>query len=131
MVTSLDKFIPTLTDKLITKFGKQITITTNSLGSYDPTSSGPSSASSISQTCACVIEEFPDALRTLGDGIVKDADSVIDGDKKVMVAAKNLTFIPKSGDTCLVDGIGYNIIGSGSQYSGELVAYYSYHVRKA
>lgn len=131
MVTSLDKFMPTLADKLLTKYGKQITITTNTLGAYDPTASGPSSSTSVSQTCACIIEEFPDALRTLGDGIIKDSDSVIDGDKKVMVAAKNLTFIPKSGDRVTVDGQIYNIIGSGSQYSGELVAYYSYHVRKA
>ena len=128
-MTVLDTTIPPLALKMLNKYGKQITITTNTLGAYDVSTGAPATSVAVSQTVAASIEEYADNLRFLGDKAMPNS-SIVEGDKKASIAAQGLTFVPNVGDTATIGADGFSIIGVGTMWSGELAAMYVLHVRK-
>lgn len=125
---SLDKSLGNIALKLISKYGKVITLSSIQQGSYNP-STGSANDTVVTQDISGVIEEYADSIRFLGDKS-QASSSVVEGDKKITVARQGLVNIPKVSDSVSVGGIIYNIQGVASMYSGELVAAYALHVRK-
>jgi hypothetical protein len=126
---SFDTNILNISSKLMNKFGSTITITTVSEGVYDPTTSTQTGGSTSTQTIKGVIEEYAESIRFLGDKL-QGGTSIIEGDKKITIAAKDVATKPNVGDKCLALGQLFTILGVASQQSTEATALYVLHIRK-
>ncbi len=110
--------------RLIAKFGKGVTYTSVSDGTYSP------------DTGSVTPSETPSSIKALisaydkhGDGFASGA--VRESDRKVMFAASGLTFTPKQGDKVTIDSDVFTVLDVKQIYSGELVAIYELHGRKS
>lgn len=126
---SFDTSIQGIASKLVNKFGSTITIQTVVEGSYDPTTSGLSGGSTSTQSIKGVIEEYADSIRFLGDKLERGS-SIIEGDKKVTIATKDVAAKPQIGWRVFALGEWFTILGVTSQQSTELTAIYVLHIRK-
>lgn len=129
-MTSLDDSLRPLALKLLTKFGKALVLSQSAAGSYNTADGTVTAVVPSTQTVYGAIEEYADNLRFLGDKL-NVPSSIIEGDKKVTIAAKGLTFAPATGQNINIDGVAFNVMGVGSVWSGSLVAAYVLHVRRA
>ena len=108
-------------DKLIAKFGKQVTLTRVTEGNYDPSTGELSGGSTTTQTVAALVKDF--------NGIEILSGAIQSGDRKVSIAALNAAE-PQIGDTMTIDSLVYNVLAVKSIWSGEKVAIYELQVRK-
>jgi hypothetical protein len=108
-------------DKLIGKFGKQVTLTRVTEGTYDPNTGELSGGSTTTQTVAALIKDF--------NGIEILSGAIQAGDRNVSIAALNATE-PQIGDAMTIDSLAYNVLAVKSIWSGEKVAIYELQVRK-
>jgi hypothetical protein len=129
LTSSFDTSILGLASKLINKFGSTIVITTVTAGTYDPATSTQTGGSSVNTTLKGVIEEYAESIRFLGDKLQANS-SIIEGDKKITIAAQDVAAKPNVGDKCQALGVQYTILGVASQQSTEATALYVLHVRK-
>lgn len=128
MVNTLDITMPALALRLITQYGASVTIQHMVAGAYDPTTSIQTEVISTLTTSG-VVEEYAEGIRFLGDKL--GSSGIIEGDKKVSIPASGLSFVPVPGDKLTVGGITFGIIGVASAWSGQNVALYALHVRRA
>jgi len=129
---TLDTKARATADKLISKFGKQVTLTritegvynpeTGDVGVYDPeTGDFIAGTTTTTQTVAALVKDF--------NGIELLSGLIQAGDRKVSIAALNATE-PQIGDAMTIDSLVYNVLAVKSIWSGEKVAIYEMQVRK-
>ena len=118
---TLDTKARATADKLIGKFGKQVTLTRVTEGTYNPATGDMSAGSTTTQTVAALVKDF--------NGIKLLIGAVQRGDTKVSIAALNATE-PQIGDTITIDSLVYNVLAVKSIWSGEKTAIYELQVRK-
>ncbi len=117
--TVLDRAFRPLALQLLNLFGKDVTITYQTPGSYDP-STGLSSATTSAATVRALVERYD--VREFGDFIRA-------GDLKVTTYGIGLT-APDPNDTVTVDSVVYRVVAVESIYSGELAALHEMQVRR-
>ena len=117
-MTALDIKAAAIASKLLTKFGKTVTMTIYGESTYD-TASGESTASQVSTDIKAAVMS-----PTLND---YDSGLVINGDMFVLIAAASFT--PQPTDTVTINGVLWRIITISPTYSGESIATYKLHVR--
>lgn len=108
-------------DKLLDKFGKSITLTSVTEGSYDPTTGEMGAGTTTSTTHTAIIKDFK--------GIDFISGVVQAGDRKVMIAALG-TPTPQPADKVTIDSEVYQVMSVRYVWSGELPALYELQVRK-
>jgi hypothetical protein len=108
-------------DKLIGKFGKQVTLTRITEGTYNPDTGELSGGSTTTQTVAALVKDF--------NGIELLSGVIQVGDRKIKISALQVTE-PQIGDTVTIDSLVYNVLAVKSIWSGEKVAIYELQVRK-
>ena len=115
---TLDVKARSTASRLIAKFGKSVTHTSITTGTYDP-ATGSSSLTSAAASVRAVVEDY--SLQASGAAF--QSGLIISGDKKITMAAQGAVK-PKPGDTFTVDGVVYAIVRVTETWSGELVALY-------
>lgn len=121
MATSLDNRFRPMAHNLIAKYGKTVTFTKTTAGTFDPVT-GTTAGSTSTDT---VVKVVPPAAVDVAE---VNGTSIQTGDMKVSVAAVDYT--PDINQTVTIDGATYDIISVSPVYSGELVALYDCQVRK-
>lgn len=121
-MTTLDDKLRPLASNLIDKFGKTVTLTTQSAGTYDP-ATRTTTITPTSVTPKAVIEEYTAGQMFAGDGLI------LAGDKRLTFAAADITR-PEPGDTVTIDSVVWTIKAVQETWSGEQVAIYVVQVRK-
>jgi hypothetical protein len=129
---SLDTTVPPLAAKLLAKYGTTVVLTCGGGSSYDPATATNTTAPGTTQTVKALPEEYADSLRTLGDKL-QTGTGTLEGDKKLTIAALGLTTVPTEGDSVTMKATGqtYSVQAIGTQWAGEIAAYYVLHVRKS
>ena len=120
-MTALDLRARASAVRLLLKYGKQVTLTIVTEGTYNPTTGDMSGASTTTQTPNALIEDFPGVDYV--NGLVEK------GDKRITIAADGYTE-PKPNDTFTVDSLVYKVISVSTVWSGEQAALYASQVRK-
>lgn len=124
---TLDAKARSLADKLFTKFGKSITLTSIVEGAYDPATGEMSGGTSTTTTHLALIKDFT-LLR--GFKSVDPVDGGIQaGDRQATIAALNVT-APQPADKVTIDSEVYQVIAVRNVWSGELPAFFEMQVRK-
>jgi len=118
---TLDTRARATADKLIGKFGKSVTLTRVTEGTYDPSTGEMSGGSTTTETVAALVKDY--------NGIELLSGMVQAGDRKVKVAALNVSE-PQINDTLTIDSLVYSVLAVKSIWSGEKVAIYELQVRK-
>lgn len=77
------------------KYGMSVTLRRTTQGAYNPSTGGMSAGTSINYTCLVVVTEYND--------FVIDGTLVKRGDKKLLVAAKDLDVTPTVGDVFILN----------------------------
>ena len=107
--------------RLITSFGKQITLTRVTEGTYNPDTGEMAAGSTTVQNVFALIKDY--------NGIELMSGVVQAGDRKVKIPALGNTE-PQTGDTVTIDSMVYNVIAVKTIWSGEKAAIYELQVRK-
>lgn len=118
---TLDTRARTTADKLLDKFGKSITLTSITEGSYDPATGEMGAGTTTSTTHTAIIKDF--------NGIDFISGVVQAGDRKIMIAALGAP-TPQPADKITIDSEIYQVISVRYVWSGELPALYEIQVRK-
>jgi len=126
---SLNTKLLNISSKLINKFGTSIVWTPNIEGSYDVSTSSLSNTTGTPVTLNCIIEEYAESLRFLGDKL-SPGSQIIEGDKKVTIAALDVSSAPLVGDTINAFSIDYKVLGIASQTGTTGIALYVLHIRR-
>lgn len=115
MTGALDAVAQPLAIKLISKYGKAITLQRQGAGTYDVATGKNTTAPPSPEAINAVIEDYkPYAF---ANGLA------IQGDKKASVAAQGLA-VPTPGDQIIIDSVTFSIVQVETVYSGELAAMY-------
>lgn len=118
-MTKLDTRFRALATRLINKYGKSITLTSITTGSYNPATGSVINTTSAASVKAIVEDySYRDSGTGFADGLVKI------GDKKFTVAAIDLSSSPKPGDTITLGSATYSVIRVIETWSGEQIASY-------
>jgi len=120
-MTALDTKARATAIKLLNKFGKAVSHTIVTEGTYDPITGDISGGSTTVGVPKALIEEF--------NGEEYIAGLVEKGDQKLTIAAKGNTE-PKPNDRFIVDSVTYTVISHHVVWSGEEHALYVSQVRK-
>ena len=104
---------------LINKRGKTVTFYRVTQGAYDP-ATGLAIATESAITIKALVQDFSRA----SDGFAFASGLVIDGDKRLSVAASSLSFAPMPGDKVTVDGNIYTVQDVKTTFAGELPVLY-------
>ena len=107
--------------KLLNKFGKSVTLTMVTEGTYDPTTGEVSGSSTSTEIPKALLEDF--------NGVDYVSGLVEKGDRKLTTPAKGYTE-PKPNDTFTVGSDVYKVIAVETVWSGEQAAIYISQVRK-
>ena len=118
---TLDATFRPLAHNLIAKYGKNVTFTKTTAGTFDPVT-GTTIGSTSTDT---VVKIAPPAAVDVAE---VNGTSIQTGDLKVSVAA--LDYTPDINQTVTIDGATYDVVSVSPVYSGELVALYDCQVRK-
>jgi hypothetical protein len=118
---TLDARARSTANKMLTKFGKVITLSRITEGSYDPITGDMSASTTVSSSVYGLIKDYKPTEFTSG--------TIESGDKKVTISALNVA-LPCVGDTVTIDALNYCVISVGETWSGELAAMYQLQVRK-
>lgn len=93
--------------RLIERFGQSITISRIVPGEYDPETGETSGDTTESQAGQAVLMAY--TAKDAGEGF-EPGTLIRAGDKKVMLAAKDLSWAPAAGDTVLAQGVTWQIV---------------------
>jgi hypothetical protein len=116
--------MPATALRLLTKYGKSVTFTRVTQGAYDPaTSTAPTTTTSTA--VKALVEDYNKQT----DGAAFVNGLVLEGDKKVTVAATALGFTPTPGDQVGFDGGVLTVKNVKATFAGEVAATYELHVR--
>ena len=118
-MTALDTRFRSLATKLINKYGKSITLTSVTTGTYNPATGSVTNTTS-SATVKAIVEDY--SYQDSGSGFTEGLIKV--GDKKFTVAAIDLSSAPKPGDTITLGSSAYSVIRVIETWSGEQIASY-------
>lgn len=121
MATSLDNRFRPLAHNLIAKYGKDVTFTKTTAGTYDPVT-GTTTGSTTTDTSVKVTPPSAFDIKEV------NGTSIQTGDVKVSTAA--VDYVPDINQSVTFDGNTYNIISVSPVYSGDLVAKYDCQLRK-
>jgi len=122
-MTVLDAKFRALSDKLIDKYGKSVTLTSVTNGAYNP-ATGTSAKTTATSTVKAIVEDY--SLHSSGVGF--QTGLIKAGDKKVTIAALGITK-PKPSDTVTIDAVVWNIVRVVETWSGEQIAVYECQLR--
>ena len=120
---TLDATLRPVARQLINQFGKTVTLSKVTQGTYDPVSGTYSSGCTTDHTVKVSPPESYDQADIDGSLVQRD-------DFEVQLAALGAPAIPEIGDTITMDGESYSIITAPPVYSGELIAVYKLQCRK-
>ena len=107
--------------KLLNKFGKSVTLTMVTEGTYDPTTGDVSGSSTTTEIPKALIEDF--------NGVDYVSGLVEKGDRKITIPASGYTE-PKPNDRFTVGSDVYTVVSVETMWSGEQAAIYISQVRK-
>lgn len=107
--------------KLLNKFGKSVTLTMVTEGTYDPTTGDVSGSSTTTEIPKALIEDF--------NGVDYVSGLVEKGDRKITTPASGYTE-PKPNDRFTVGSDVYTVVSVKTIWSGEQAAIYESQVRK-
>ena len=110
--------------KLINLRGQTITYTRTVQGAYD-TSTGAATATTTSQTFKALAQDFNRAQ----DGMAFLSGLILEGDKKITIAADSISFTPQAGDRVQFDGFEMTVQSMKQVSSGESAVVYELRVR--
>ena len=108
--------------RLITKFGGTLTVTESGVSTADPTKPWIVTADDTAHTVDLVREGY-DVLEINGT-------TVRSGDRKYLLAARNLTFTPKGGDRVVDSGETFEILRVEAISPGGTAILFTLHTRK-
>lgn len=117
-----DKLVPAA-QRLINKFGKTATVTTEAAKTYDP-ETGKTSNTGETVNTVKISPPAPYEIRYITAGVVDV------GDQRTIIAAKDLTFTLKTGQLLTVDSDKWRIVSVNSIRSGEQIAAFELQLRK-
>lgn len=120
-MTALDTSARALSVKLLTKFGKDITLQSIVEGAYDPLTGDMSANTITSTTHTAIIKDYK--------GLDFISGVIQANDRKVIIAASGAT-TPLPADKVTIDSEDYQVIASRYIWSGALAALYEMQVRK-
>ena len=103
--------------RMIAKYGKAITFTSITAGSYDP-ATGAATPTSAAVTIKAVVDDYS------AGAIFQAGGMILSGDKKFTIAASALTTKPKPGDTITLDSVVFALTRITETWSGEQIALY-------
>lgn len=118
-MTALDTKFRSLATELINKYGKSITLTSVTTGTYNPATGSVTNTTSA-VTVKAIVEDYN--YRDSGVGFTEGLIKI--GDKKFTVAAIDLSVAPKPGDTITLGSSTYSVIRVIETWSGEQIASY-------
>lgn len=107
--------------KLLNKFGKSVTLTMVTEGTYDPTTGDVSGSSTTTEIPKALIEDF--------NGVDYVSGLVEKGDRKITIPASGYTE-PNPNDRFTVGSDVYTVVSVETVWSGEQAAIYISQVRK-
>lgn len=119
-MTTLDTTMRQTAVNLVDKYGKNVTHTIVTEGSYDPTT-GTITPSSTSNTVKAIVEDYK--------GIELVSGQILHGDVKITLPALGNTK-PEINDKITIDTVEYMIVSIKTVWSGEYPAVYELQVRK-
>lgn len=122
-MTALDTKFRALSNRLIDKYGKSVTLTSVTNGAYNP-ATGTSAKTTATSTVKAIVEDY--SLHSSGVGF--QTGLIKAGDKKVTIAALGITK-PKPSDTVTIDAVVWNIVRVVETWSGEQIAVYECQLR--
>ena len=102
-------------NRLIDKFGKQITITHIVKGTYNPATGEMVADIVTSESITALIKDYNGFELT--NGVIQS------GDLKIKVAALNITE-PSIGDTVTIDSLVYSVLAANRIFMGEKLSIY-------
>lgn len=119
-MTGLDRKLRQTAVNLVNKYGKVITHTAVSEGSYDPIT-GTVTPANTDYSIKAIVEDYK--------GIELVSGQIQHGDVKITMPAKGNTK-PDPNDKITIDSIVYMVVSVKSVWSGEMAAIYELQVRK-
>ena len=120
-MTALDTKARATAVRLLNKYGKAVSHTIVTEGTYDPTTGNVSGGSTSVGVPKAILEEY--------SGEEYAAGLVEKGDKKLTIAAKGNTE-PNPNDRFIIDSVTYTVISTQIIWSGEEHALYVMQIRK-
>lgn len=123
-MTVLDIRFRKLSTDLIDRYGKSVTLTNVTTGSYNTATSSITNTTSDT-TVKALVEDY--SLHSSGAGF--DSGLILSGDKKFSIAAAGIT-TPKPGDSITLDSVLWKVVRVTEVWSGEQIAMYELQARK-
>ena len=121
---TLDARMRATAKSLIAKFGKQVTFTSVTDTTYDPTTS-TAAPTSTSYTVNAIVEDFGSVSNNASSF---NSDQMIRSyDKQITVAAADLPVVPGAKDKVSFDTFNMTVVRVLTIYSGALAASYVIH----
>ena len=113
--------------RLIERFGLTATLSEVTPGEYDPVTGVETGGATLTQTGQLILLDY-----TVQEaGIINAAGSLVQqGDKKIMLAAKGLTWPPTLATTILADGLTWTIVNVKSTNPAGTPLVYELHGRR-
>ena len=121
---SFDTRMVALALRMINLRGQTIAYTQTIQGAYNP-STGSASTTSTVLTCKALCSDFSRA----SDGLAFLSGLVLEGDKKITIAADSLPFQPLPGDRVQFDTFNMTVQSVKQESAGELAVTYDLRVR--
>lgn len=113
--------------RLIAQFGQTATLTETTEGEYDPVTGIGTDPVTLTQSGQAILLDY-----TVQEaGIINASGSLVQqGDKKIMLAAKGLTWPPTLVTTILADGLTWTIVNIKSTNPAGTLLVYELHGRR-
>lgn len=113
--------------RLIAQYGQTAALTEITPGEYDPVTGNETGGANLTQTGQLILLEYTSAEA----GIINASGSLVQqGDKKIMLAAKGLTWPPTLATTILADGLTWTIVNVKSTNPAGTPLVYELHGRR-
>ena len=113
--------------RLIAQYGQTATLTEIIPGEYDPVTGNETGGVNRTQTGQLILLEYTSAEA----GIINASGSLVQqGDKKIMLAAKGLSWAPTNTTTILADGLTWTIVNVKSTNPAGTPLVYELHGRR-
>ena len=122
-MSALDAKMRALATNLIAKFGKSITLTTVTAGTYD-TATRLSTPTTSGATVNATIETYKAGEVRASGGLV------LMNDKKITIASADVAVTPSAGDTVTIDSVVWTVQAVSETWSGAQTAIFILQVRK-
>lgn len=123
MTGALDTEMRQAAQELIQEFGKPVTWTVGPTSADYDVSSGKASAPGTTHSAIVAIVS-PEA------GVMVSGGTLTTGEVEALLAAKDLAFTPKLGDSFALSSVQYQVTGVEAVYSGAQIAVWDLQCRK-